>query len=899
MPPSSTEQHLRIQLTELQRRHDILTRRISALDTDIGRELDSERKLSLQDRRSDLAAEREQVSADIAQIDRQLSGPGSIAAPPTAALDSSSSPASATPSLASQQPEQNAPGSGEHKPTPSPGDVQPQKPDRGIWLWFLAGIVPIVILGVLFFETVACILEYRLTEQVANLLGILVGGATLLFALLAVQLRSRISALLGGVSLALIALIIIFLLLPSPAQESCAAGRPVGVQPDPTATVQIERSKPATTEPTTALSAAVSPDSATSAPAREPAAETAPAAGEAPPPAPTNTPTPTPPALAETTSPGQWVVSSAEFFDETDARTFAWSPDGSAVAIGGSFLYLYDVTSKTGRRVSTDTMGQIAYTPDGSTLVAAPYDGLTPWDTATWIKLDRLPGSKGSGTMAIAPDGVTLAAAIGDTVGFWNLVSGESRVFPSGQRITALAFSPDSSALAVGGDKLTLWKVSDGSVQNTIAGQKDIQGLAFSPDGLVLAAASSDGVRLWKLVAPERPQGYLASPSDGGSSVAYSPDGTLIATGGSDLIVRLWNAATGDQLASVAGHSERISQVAFSPDGTKLASGAGDGLRLWQVARGSEATATAPVRGAPPAPLAPVPLAADAIAPGNAPQVAAVGLFDESDARQFDWSPDGGDVAIGGSFLYLYDVIAKTGYRASTDTMGQVRFTPDGATLLGSPYNAITLWDVASVTRLNPLPDSKNVQAFAVSPDGATVVAAIGEALRFWDLPSRAVLVTVPAGERIYTLAFSPDGRVLAAGGDKLTLRDPATGLVQTTIEGQTNVRDLAFSPDNLELAAVSSDGGVRLWNLATGRPRGLAVDPTIRISSIAFSPNGLVIAGGGSDQLVRLWDVDTGGELTALAGHTNEVNKVAFAPDGATLASGGADGLRLWRVAP
>ena len=215
---------------------------------------------------------------------------------------------------------------------------------------------------------------------------------------------------------------------------------------------------------------------------------------------------------------------------------------------------------------------------------------------------------------------------------------------------------------------------------------------------------------------------------------------------------------------------------------------------------------------------------------------------------------------------------------------------------------AINLWDVASVTRLDALPESKNVQAFAISPDAATVVAAMGEALRFWDLSSGAILATVPAGERIYALEFlefSPDGRVLAGGGDKLTLRDPAAGLVQATIDGLMNVRNLAFSPDNLELAAVSSDGSVRLWNLTTGRPHGLAVDPTIRISSIAFSPNGLVIAAGGNDQLVRLWDTATGAELTALAGYTGEVSRVAFAPDGAIHASGGNDGLRLWSVAP
>ena len=74
MPTSATEKHLRTQLDELQRRYETITDRIAALDTDIGRELDSERKLVLQDRRRDLIAERNQIAADIERIEQQLAG---------------------------------------------------------------------------------------------------------------------------------------------------------------------------------------------------------------------------------------------------------------------------------------------------------------------------------------------------------------------------------------------------------------------------------------------------------------------------------------------------------------------------------------------------------------------------------------------------------------------------------------------------------------------------------------------------------------------------------------------------------------------------------------------------------------------------------------------------------
>lgn len=55
-------------LDELQTSYDALTSRIVALDLDISREIDSERRKVLTDRRLEMAIEREKVAADIAVI---------------------------------------------------------------------------------------------------------------------------------------------------------------------------------------------------------------------------------------------------------------------------------------------------------------------------------------------------------------------------------------------------------------------------------------------------------------------------------------------------------------------------------------------------------------------------------------------------------------------------------------------------------------------------------------------------------------------------------------------------------------------------------------------------------------------------------------------------------------
>lgn len=74
-PPLSgdaAKRHLRQQLVELQSRYETLSRRIAALDTDLGRELDSERKLALQQRRQELIAARGQLADEMTQIEQQL-----------------------------------------------------------------------------------------------------------------------------------------------------------------------------------------------------------------------------------------------------------------------------------------------------------------------------------------------------------------------------------------------------------------------------------------------------------------------------------------------------------------------------------------------------------------------------------------------------------------------------------------------------------------------------------------------------------------------------------------------------------------------------------------------------------------------------------------------------------
>ncbi len=340
-------------------------------------------------------------------------------------------------------------------------------------------------------------------------------------------------------------------------------------------------------------------------------------------------------------------------------------------------------------------------------------------------------------------------------------------------------------------------------------------------------------------------------------------------------------------------------------------------------------------------------------------------LIDSTFAQVFgsilclDFSPDGQSVALGDALgqIQLWSLVTgqlQASYAPVDGRIHCLAFSPDGQCLAsGSDRGQVDLWELSTGQRLAQFREhSRFVWSLAWGPSGRWLVTGGGDRnLRLWSVgpllapdstglrqlhqadqvglvcpdpkrdPAMQQAGMSQAGERagvvsehhdphllrviripsswIHAIAIRPQGDMIVSGSSDGALRlwDVATGQYLGVLLGHERwVSAVAFSPDGETIASASHDGTLRLWDSDSGELIRILKGHGGPVSHLAFSPDGGWLASASRDQSLRLWDVEWGTCCRTFTGHQGWIQAMAFSPDGQTLASGGHDQtLRLW----
>ena len=286
-----------------------------------------------------------------------------------------------------------------------------------------------------------------------------------------------------------------------------------------------------------------------------------------------------------------------------------YSPDGTHLAVAGAIgISFYDMNSdKEPAPLTTDRMGaySVSFSPDGQMLAGGCEDELIRlWDMDTGEHKKTFITDHGRNLRVLfSRDGNTLASWGRYEISLWDIATSThkktSRKYRDFRSTSSLIYEDfvnvsinagGGTLVSIGKNNYTirLWDVITGQEERSLWGHtKDVESIAFSPDGKTLASGGRDKtVRLWDVETGEHKQ-TLTGHRKTIDGIVFSPDGQMLASASRDKTIRVWDAITGKHKKTLNGHTAPVNGAAFSPDGQAIVSWSNDQtIRLWDVSTG-------------------------------------------------------------------------------------------------------------------------------------------------------------------------------------------------------------------------------------------------------------------------------------------------------------------------
>jgi len=554
---------------------------------------------------------------------------------------------------------------------------------------------------------------------------------------------------------------------------------------------------------------------------------------------------------------------------------------------------------------------------EGQRAAIAEIEALTSLSEARWLSHDQLGALLASVKAGQKMKSIKVSSEIKiKTLGkLWQTVYSVkecNRFYGHSGAVNSVSFSPDGQIIASASSDGTmkLWRL-DGTLMKTLQGhQREVNCVSFSPNSQMIASASNGGtVKLWcldgTLVSTFLDQGY------GFISVSFSPDSQMIAAASYDHTVKLLGL-DGTLVQTLEGHNRGVSCVSFSPDGQMIASASHDHtIKLWYLDGNLVQTIEGHNRGVSGVSFSPDgQIIASASEDGTAKLWRINGELIRTFQKHGDkvysvsFSPDGQTLASASQdgTVKLWGLGGKVvqTFQGHNDRIRSVSFSPDGQRIASASNDGVVkLWYLKDTVVKTLRGHNDGINSVAFSPNGQIIASASNDnTVKLWHLDGTVMQTFQEHSDWVNSVSFSPDGQIIASADDKgiVKLWHLDGTVVQTFQEHRGGVSCVNFSPDGRLIASSSLyDLSVKLWHLDGSVVQTLQQHSNW-VKSVSFSPDGQMIASA-CEQVIKLWRLD-GSLVQSFLGHRGGVKSVSFSPDGQIIASADTDGkVKLWRL--
>jgi hypothetical protein len=235
---------------------------------------------------------------------------------------------------------------------------------------------------------------------------------------------------------------------------------------------------------------------------------------------------------------------------------------------------------------------------------------IPPSHVPHWQRGTRFTAHEGwVNALDISGDGHLLATGGNDQkLCLWNLDTGKlQQSCPISGPISALVFSPQSDRLASGGYDhcIQLWRIPSSQdnesqpqeyhsshclPEMSLEGHEgSVQTLIFVP-GYLVSGSYDQQIRIWSLDQRQGQNKSICLEGHQGSvqCLAFDRDRECLLSGSEDGQILRWRFPDGEALGSLGKMSSALECLAISPDGEHLIAGCSDGtLRVWHLASGN------------------------------------------------------------------------------------------------------------------------------------------------------------------------------------------------------------------------------------------------------------------------------------------------------------------------